>query len=74
MVVGKPGIAPAKQEQDTLEIPLAAGCRAAGLPQTRYKQLDAMLFGRRMATLALGVMGVMGATLAITGIFGMAAY
>jgi len=33
-----------------------------------------MLFGTRMATLALGVMGVMGATLAITGIFGMAAY
>jgi len=49
----------------------------AGLPvfvETRYKELDAMLFGPRMATLALGVMGVMGAMLAITGIFGMAAY
>jgi predicted permease len=49
----------------------------AGLPvyvETRYKELDAMLFGPRMATLALGVMGVMGAMLAMTGIFGMAAY
>ncbi len=35
---------------------------------------DAALFGSRMATLALGVMGVLGAMLAITGIFGMAAY
>jgi len=49
----------------------------AGLPvyiQTRYKELDAILFGARMATMALGVLGVMGAMLAITGIFGMAAY
>ncbi len=49
----------------------------AGLPvyiQTRYKELDAILFGPRMATLSLGVMGVMGAMLAVTGIFGMAAY
>ncbi len=49
----------------------------AGLPvyiQTRYQELDAILFGPRMATLSLGVMGVMGAMLAVTGIFGMAAY
>jgi predicted permease len=49
----------------------------AGLPvyiQTRYKELDAILFGPRMATLSLGVLGVMGAMLAVTGIFGMAAY
>ncbi|HWC18480.1 MAG TPA: ABC transporter permease [Terriglobales bacterium] len=49
----------------------------SGLPvyvQTRYKELDAILFGARMATMALGVLGVMGAMLAITGIFGMAAY
>ena len=48
-----------------------------GLPvqiQTRYRGLDAMLFGPRMATIALGVLGVIGAMLAITGIFGMAAY
>jgi predicted permease len=48
-----------------------------GLPvviQTRYKELDAMLFGPRVATWALGVLGMMGAMLSITGIFGMAAY
>ena len=42
--------------------------------QTREKSLDAYLFGPRMATIALGVLGVMGAILSITGIFGMAAY
>jgi ABC-type antimicrobial peptide transport system permease subunit len=36
--------------------------------------MDAVLFGPRMATIALGVLGLMGAVLAITGIFGMAAY
>jgi predicted permease len=49
----------------------------AGLPvyiQTRYEELDTPLFGPRMATISLGVMGLMGAMLAITGIFGMAAY
>jgi predicted permease len=48
-----------------------------GLPvyiQTRYRELDGMLFGPRMATMSLGVLGVMGAMLSITGIFGMAAY
>jgi predicted permease len=42
--------------------------------QTRYESIDAYLFGPRMATLALGVLGAMGAVLSITGIFGMAAY
>jgi predicted permease len=49
----------------------------AGLPvyiQTRYQELDAILFGPRMATLSLGVLGVLGAMLAVTGVFGMAAY
>ncbi len=49
----------------------------AGLPfflQTRYKTLDLSLFGPRMATIALGILGIMGALLSITGIFGMAAY
>ena len=32
------------------------------------------LFPSQMATLALGVMGVIGAMLAVTGVFGMAAY
>jgi ABC-type antimicrobial peptide transport system permease subunit len=32
------------------------------------------MFGPRMATVSLGVLGVMGAMLSITGIFGMAAH
>ncbi len=48
-----------------------------GLPfyiQTWNKELDLALFGSLMATLSLGVLGVMGAMLSITGIFGMAAH
>jgi predicted permease len=48
-----------------------------GLPayiETWSKGLDPVLFSSRMATLSLGVLGVMGAMLSITGIFGMAAY
>jgi predicted permease len=49
----------------------------AGLPvyiQTRFQTLDAALFGPRMATISLGVLGVMGAMLSVVGIFGMASY
>jgi len=42
--------------------------------QTWYSALDSVLFGPRIATISLGVLGGMGAMLAITGIFGMAAY
>jgi predicted permease len=48
-----------------------------GLPfslQTWIKALDLALFASRMATMSLGVLGLMGAMLSITGIFGMAAY
>ena len=38
------------------------------------KELDIALFAPRMATVSLGVLGMMGAMLSITGIFGMAAY
>ncbi|MBZ5522045.1 MAG: ABC transporter permease [Acidobacteriia bacterium] len=38
------------------------------------KELEGALFAPRMATISLGVLGVMAAMLAITGIFGMAAY
>jgi predicted permease len=38
------------------------------------KELDTALFASRMATISLGVLGVLGAMLSITGIFGMAAY
>jgi ABC-type antimicrobial peptide transport system permease subunit len=37
-------------------------------------ELGGALFPSRMATLSLGVLGMMGAMLSITGIFGMAAY
>jgi ABC-type antimicrobial peptide transport system permease subunit len=50
----------------------------AGLPfstQMWSKQLnDSAMFASRMATMSLGVMGVLGAMLAVTGVFGMAAY
>jgi predicted permease len=49
----------------------------AGLPftlRTWSQELESALFPSRMATMALGVMGTMGALLSITGIFGMAAY
>jgi predicted permease len=49
----------------------------SGLPvyiQTWTKELDHPLFAPRMATLSLGVLGMIGAMLSITGIFGMAAY
>ena len=62
---------------------LAAAVRNAlhkldpGLPvgtESRYGEMATVLFGPRMATVALGVLGAMGALLSITGIFGMAAY
>ena len=37
-------------------------------------ELDSALFAARVATVSLGVLGLLGATLAITGIFGMASY
>jgi ABC-type antimicrobial peptide transport system permease subunit len=36
--------------------------------------MNGAFFASRMATLSLGVLGLMGAILSITGIFGMAAY
>ncbi len=62
---------------------LAAAVRAAfrnlddGLPafiQTWNEEMNGALFPSRVATASLGVLGLMGAMLSITGIFGMAAY
>jgi predicted permease len=44
------------------------------LMQTRIEAMDFVLFGSRVATVSLGLLGVMGAMLSVTGIFGMAAY
>jgi len=49
----------------------------AALPvdmETRYDEMVTVLFPAQMATITLGVMGGIGALLAITGIFGMTAY
>src|SRR5262249_19149339 len=49
----------------------------AGLPayiQPWSKEMGGALFPSRLATVSLGVLGLMGAVLSITGIFGMAAY
>jgi len=41
---------------------------------TWNSELDSALFAARVATVSLGVLGLLGAMLAITGIFGMASY
>jgi predicted permease len=49
----------------------------AGLPafvQTWNEEMNGALFASRMATMSLGVLGLIGAMLSITGVFGMAAY
>jgi len=43
-------------------------------PKTWNELLSVVLFPSRVATMSLGVMGMMGAMLSVTGIFGMAAY
>ena len=43
-------------------------------PKTWDELLAVVLFPSRVATMSLGVMGMMGAMLSVTGIFGMAAY
>jgi predicted permease len=48
-----------------------------GLPftiNTWNRELDTALFAARAASIALGVLGALGSMLAVTGIFGMAAY
>jgi predicted permease len=78
MVVRSSGVHPSV---DALQLAPAIGNALrdldSGLPvyiQTWTKEMDHPLFASRMATLSLGVLGLMGAILSITGIFGMAAY
>ncbi|MGB6691902.1 MAG: ABC transporter permease [Terracidiphilus sp.] len=70
-------------DMDREEAQLAPAIRSAlraldsSLPlniQTWSRGLDIALFPSHVATVALGVLGLMGAMLSITGIFGMAAY
>lgn len=42
--------------------------------RTWAREMDSALFAARVATVALGVLGLLGAMLAATGIFGMASY
>ena len=44
------------------------------LVQTWNEEMSGALFAPRVAALSLGVLGLMGAVLSITGVFGMAAY
>ena len=49
----------------------------AALPvviETRLDEIGGALFPPQVASISLGVLGIMGAMLSITGIFGMAAY
>jgi predicted permease len=70
-----------RSTQDTQDVAAAARRKLRdldrGLPlniQTWNGMLDVVMFPARTATLSLGVLGLMGAILSITGIFGMAAY
>jgi len=70
-----------RSSRDPLQLAPAIGSALremdAGLPfgiQPWNKSLQDPLFASRVATESLGVMGVMGAMLSVTGIFGMAAY
>lgn len=49
----------------------------SGLPvfiQTWNEEMNGALFAPRMASASLGILGIVGAVLSVTGIFGMAAY
>lgn len=49
----------------------------SGVPvfiQTWNEEMNGALFAPRMATASLGILGIMGAMLSVTGIFGMTAY
>jgi predicted permease len=64
-------------QQVATAIPHAIHRLAAAVPvqvENRYDEMATVLFGPKIATVSLGVLGVMGAVLSITGIFGLAAY
>ncbi|MGP8253553.1 MAG: ADOP family duplicated permease [Terracidiphilus sp.] len=70
-----------RSERDPLELATEIRRTVHGLDpslplttQTWTQGLDIALFPSHVATVALGVLGMMGAMLSLTGIFGMAAY
>ncbi len=70
-----------RSHRDSQELAAAIRSRLRGLDaalplstRTWNSMLDVVLFPSRVATVSLGVLGMMGAMLSITGIFGMAAY
>jgi predicted permease len=70
-----------RSERDPQQLATAIRKKLLGLDdslpmfiQTWTQGLDIALFPSRVATVALGVLGLMGAMLSLTGIFGMAAY
>jgi predicted permease len=68
-----------KRDPEALALAMRVKLREmdAGLPvdiQTWSALLNVVLFPGRVATMALGALGMMGGILSITGIFGMAAY
>ena len=67
------------RDSQELAVALESSLRSLdeGLPfsiRTWNEELDSALFASRVATISLGVLGGLGAMLALTGIFGMASY
>jgi predicted permease len=68
---------PREPQQLAVEVRDAIHKIDPGLPvftQTWYTSMNGAFFASRVATVSLGILGLMGAILSITGIFGMAAY
>lgn len=70
-----------RSQRDPQQLTAAVRSKLRGLDSGLLAQVDTwnnflnvVLFPARAATMALGVLGMMGAMLSITGIFGMAAY
>ncbi len=70
-----------RSQADPQQLVPAIRTKLGGLNEAFYpyiqpwtKEMQAVLFPSRIATMSLGVLGIMGAMLSVTGIFGMAAY
>jgi predicted permease len=68
-----------ERDPHQMAVALDTGLRSLdeGMPftiRTWSKELDSALFASRVTTVSLGILGGLGAMLAVTGIFGMASY